>query len=52
LTSTFNDFFINSVEELTQGIVTGTVPSIPIDDAKPIFEIKEISESEVIKIIT
>jgi hypothetical protein len=32
--------------------MTETVPSIPIDDAKPIFEIKEISESEVIQIIT
>ena len=52
IASTFNDFFIKSVRELAQGILTETVPSIPIDETKPIFKIKEISESEVIKIIT
>lgn len=52
IASTFNDLFIKSVRELVQGIPTETVPSIPIDKAKPIFKIKEISESEVIKIIT
>ena len=52
MASIFNNYFIKSVEERTQGIMTETVPSIPIDDAKPIFAIKEISESEVIQIIT
>ncbi len=52
IVSTFNDFFINSVRELAQGIPTEIIPSIPIDKAKPIFKISEISESEVRKIIT
>ncbi len=51
IASTFNDFFINSVRELVQGIPTEIIPSIPIDKAKPIFKISEISESEVRKII-
>ena len=52
MASTFSDFFIKSAEELTQGILIETVPSIPIDNAKPVFEIKKISELEVKKIIT
>jgi len=35
--------------ELAQGIPTETIPTIPIDKAKPILKIKEMSKSEVIK---
>jgi len=35
--------------ELAQGIPTETIPTIPIDKAKPNLKIKEMSKSEVIK---
>uniref|UniRef100_A0AAR2J957 Reverse transcriptase domain-containing protein n=1 Tax=Pygocentrus nattereri TaxID=42514 RepID=A0AAR2J957_PYGNA len=51
IANTFNNFFINSIEQLTQSFSSKTIISTIIDDDIPIFRIMETTESAVLNII-
>ena len=52
ITTAFNSYFVDSVKVLTQNPSTGFLGSEPVNYTQPFFIIKEVSESEINKLIS
>lgn len=52
LASSFNDYFLNSVLDITKLFAPSDILPSPIMDTHPIFELEEITEIEVKNIIS
>lgn len=49
--NTFNNYFIDSISEITRSIVPSNILPRLLNEDQPIFQIQNITEAEVIKII-
>ncbi len=50
--NSFNNFFIQSIEELTMNFECPDTSRDPLDDSKPVFNLREITVPEVLEIIS